>query len=49
MANKIVSVLRYDELRRCLQENGVKEAERISWDVSADKCIGIYNSLGGRG
>lgn len=48
MANKIVAVLRYDELRRCLQENGAKEAEKMNWDNPADKCIDIYNNIRGQ-
>lgn len=49
MANKVVSVLRYDSLKRTLQENGVREAEKFNWDMPAQRCIDIYNDLLRRG
>ena len=45
MANKIVSVLKYDELKRTLQENGVHEVGKMSWDTPAEKCVNVYNNL----
>lgn len=45
IANKIVSVLRYGELKRCLQENGIKNVETITWGKSARSCREIYNSM----
>lgn len=49
MANKIVSVLKHDSLKRTLQENGIKEVEKFSWDKPAERCIDIYNGLMSRG
>lgn len=45
MANKIVSVLKYDSLRRTLQENGVAEVKKFNWETPARRCIDIYNEL----
>ncbi len=45
IANKMVSVLKYRELRNELQENGSREVRKFNWDVPADKCIGVYNEL----
>ncbi len=45
MANKIVSVLKYNELYRCLRDNGSKEVKKLNWDDSARRCIDIYNNL----
>lgn len=47
MANKIVNVLRYRELRECLSENGGNEVKRFSWDEAAERCIEVYNRLTG--
>lgn len=43
MANKIVSVLRYKELKECLSEEGGREVKKFSWEEVADKCIEVYN------
>ncbi len=45
MANKIVAVLRYKELQESLSENSYSEVRRMSWDLSARKCIQVYSSL----
>jgi len=45
MANKIVSVLKHDELRRCLSDNGSKEVQKFSWNTPAERCVNIYNEL----
>lgn len=45
MANKILSVLENKELEDCLCENSLKEIDKLRWDISADKIIGIYNGL----
>ena len=49
MANKIVSVLKYDALKRTLQENGVKEVGKFTWDTPAERCLDIYHDLVKRG
>ncbi len=43
MANQIVAVLRSDALRDELHTNSLKEAQRLSWDRSADKLFDVYN------
>lgn len=45
MANKIVSVLRYDELKRCLSNNGRDEVKKLSWDKPAESCLDIYDEI----
>ena len=45
MANKIVSVLRHEELKRCLRENGRAEVGKMSWDEPAKRCVDIYEEL----
>ncbi len=42
IASKIVSLLRYKELHKCLNENGLEEVRRITWDIPAEKCLSIY-------
>ncbi len=45
MANKIVSVLKYDELRRCLRDNSSVEVSKFSWNKPAKRCVDIYADL----
>ncbi|MBU2612600.1 MAG: glycosyltransferase family 4 protein [Nanoarchaeota archaeon] len=44
-ANKIVSVLKYNELYRCLRENGSKEIKNLNWNEPAKRCAEIYEEL----
>lgn len=45
MANKIVSVLKYDELKNSLRDNGLQEVQKFDWNEPAVRCIDIYNKL----
>lgn len=45
LSNKIISVLRHNELYSTLRENGFKEAQSVKWENSAEKTIGVYNEL----
>jgi len=45
MAHKILAVLEYEPLSRCLAENGHSEVKGINWHRSADKCISVYNKV----
>ncbi len=45
MAGKILATLNYGSLSDCLVENGRKEAEKLTWDSAAEKCISIYNNV----
>lgn len=45
MANKIVSVLRYNCLGGEMKRNARKELLRLSWDNAAKKCRDIYRSV----
>jgi glycosyltransferase involved in cell wall biosynthesis len=45
MANKIVSLLRYDPLYKTLSKEGKKEIDLFTWDRVADKTIDVYGSV----
>jgi len=45
IANKIISLLRYESLSNALTENGRKEIELFTWDNVAEKTLDIYNGL----
>ncbi|PNX49209.1 MAG: hypothetical protein BV457_02220 [Thermoplasmata archaeon M9B1D] len=42
MANKIISLLRYDSLHRTLATEGKREINLFTWDQVADKTIDVY-------
>ena len=42
MANKIVSVLRYDVLRDCMRRNAFEELRDLSWSGVAEETIEVY-------
>lgn len=43
MANKILAVLNYPELKQCLSDEGMREVRALSWDQPARKCMDIYD------
>lgn len=43
LSNKIISVLKYPQLHKCLKENGNNEVKKMSWDTPAEKCCAVYN------
>ncbi len=45
IAGKILATLNYGSLAECLAEHGRKEAEKLTWDSAAEKCINIYNNI----
>jgi glycosyltransferase involved in cell wall biosynthesis len=45
MANKIISLLRYDTLRRTLAQQGKREIQLFTWDRVADKTIDVYRGV----
>jgi len=45
MANKILSLLRYDPLRNTLSKEGKREIELFTWDKVAEKTISVYNDV----
>ena len=45
MANKIVSLLRYDPLHRTMAKEGRKEIDLFTWDRVADKTMDVYRSV----
>jgi glycosyltransferase involved in cell wall biosynthesis len=47
MANQILGILKYDELKESLRQDGLSEVTKFSWDESARKCIDVYNRVRG--
>jgi glycosyltransferase involved in cell wall biosynthesis len=45
MANKIVSLLRYDPLHKTLATEGKQEIDLFTWDNVADKTIDVYRGV----
>jgi glycosyltransferase involved in cell wall biosynthesis len=45
IASKIVSLLRYESLRKTLSENGKQEVELFTWDNVAGKTLDVYNGI----
>ena len=45
MANKIVSLLRYDVLRRTLSVEGRREISLFTWDRVAGRTVDVYNGV----
>jgi len=45
MANKIISLLRYDPLHKTLATEGKRELDLFTWDRVAEKTIGVYNGV----
>jgi glycogen(starch) synthase len=45
MANKVISLLRYDPLHRTLSQEGKREIELFTWDSVADKTIDVYRRV----
>jgi glycogen(starch) synthase len=45
MANKIVSLLRYNPLHKTLADEGKREIELFTWDSVADKTIDVYRGV----
>ena len=45
MANKIISILRYEPLRKTLKENGKQEIDLFTWDNVAKKTLKVYREI----
>ena len=45
IANKIMAVVKYPELRQTLHYNGSAEVHKFSWKKSAQKCVNIYHKV----
>ncbi|MCX6663863.1 MAG: glycosyltransferase family 4 protein [Euryarchaeota archaeon] len=45
IANKIISLLRYESLSKTLTDNGRQEIELFTWDNVAEKTLDVYNGL----
>ena len=45
MANKIISILRYEPLRKTLSKNGKKEINLFTWDNVAKKTLKVYGEV----
>ena len=42
MVNKIIWVVKYQEISQSLKEHGNKEIKKFNWDIPAKKCIEVY-------
>jgi glycogen(starch) synthase len=45
IANKIISLLRYESLSKTLTDNGRQEIGLFTWDSVAEKTLDVYNGL----
>ena len=45
MANKILAVLEYSELKEELKNHGHVEVKKFNWQDTAQKCVEVYQSL----
>jgi glycosyltransferase involved in cell wall biosynthesis len=45
IANKIISILRYEPLRKTLKENGKQEIDLFTWDNVAKKTLMVYKDI----
>ena len=45
MANKILASLRYKPTAGIISKIARSDVDRLTWEVSADKCINVYKSL----
>lgn len=45
IANKIMAVVNYPELRQTLHYNGSVEVNKFSWKKSAQKCVNVYHKV----
>jgi len=45
MTNKIVNILRYNELHNELRDNSYEEARKLGWENPAQKCIEVYREV----
>jgi glycosyltransferase involved in cell wall biosynthesis len=45
MANKVISLLRYDPLHKTLSHEGKREIDLFTWDRVAERTLGIYNEV----
>ncbi|MDG6219544.1 MAG: glycosyltransferase family 4 protein, partial [Candidatus Thermoplasmatota archaeon] len=45
MANKIISILRYDVLHKTMSQEGKKEIELFTWDRVAERTLDVYRGV----
>ncbi|MGV8140809.1 MAG: glycosyltransferase family 4 protein [Candidatus Woesearchaeota archaeon] len=45
LANKMISVLNYKNLHHELSKHGSMEVHTFSWNIPAEKCIQVYNTV----
>jgi glycosyltransferase involved in cell wall biosynthesis len=45
LANQIIAVLKYPELRQAMVASAGEEVRRVHWDAAAKKTLGIYGSV----
>jgi len=47
MANKIIGILRYGNMKNEMTRNGYAEVSRLNWLKTADATMGVYSMVGG--
>ena len=45
MANKIISLLKYDPLHKTITREGLKEINLFTWEKVAEKTIDVYRGV----
>ena len=45
LVNKMIGVLKYQELNECLKHHGAMEVRKFNWNIPAEKCIEVYNRV----
>ncbi|MCK5282348.1 MAG: glycosyltransferase family 4 protein [Nanoarchaeota archaeon] len=45
LVDKILAVLKYEELNHTLKYHGSIEVRKFNWNEPAEKCIGVYNKV----
>ena len=45
LVDKILAVLKYEELNRTLKEHGSMEIQKFNWNEPARKCLEVYNRV----
>jgi len=45
IANKIISLLRYEPLRKTITSNGNQEISLFTWDNVADQTLSVYREI----
>ena len=45
MSNQVAALLKYNSLNNTMGKEGLKEVNKLTWDVPAKRCVDIYKEL----